>query len=307
MRALSVEFGLIALGAALLVGGGATIYSGVVKQTPVSGVVGPPVAASSNVPSPYTSLKPNSKGAHIAAANSQPPRYVELNCRNKLRTRGVYPSDTAACIDIDEVIKTLGTGVYRFNRPQIAYVEEPFRFVLMLETAGGQDKTGPFQGTAGEIVERAAPVAQHLQAMLHGGPDFRVDPADAQVRTVTSSEPLVWEWTVVPLREGKKTLAIDVSADLILGTAKEHVQLRTLYESIQINVGFIRLFVSAFAGIWEYALGLATMMIAVLGVYHYWPLKERRASARFKGKQPPPPVELVAHHHHSASPSSPPS
>jgi hypothetical protein len=124
-----------------------------------------------------------------AYTNYSPPRRHadDVDCRTKLRKRGVYPPNADPCIDVDEVIKALDTGLYRFNKPQTAYVEEPFRLVLMLETAAGQDKTDPFQGTRGDIVEKVAPFAQHLQATLHGGTDFRINPADAQVGMDSSS------------------------------------------------------------------------------------------------------------------------
>ena len=36
--------------------------------------------------------------------------------------------------------------------------------------------------------------------------------------------PVVWEWEVVPLRHGKKSLVIDVAANLLVGPQKELVQ-----------------------------------------------------------------------------------
>ena len=152
----------------------------------------------------------------------------EASCRQKLLSRGVYLLATDPCVDIDELIKKLATGIYRFNKPQSAYVEEPFRLVLTLQTAEGQDVSSPFRGTPGNIVERPAPYARHLEATLRGGLDFKVDPAGAQERTVTSGSPVIWEWTVVPLSAGTKNIVIDVAATLILRAEKEHVQLRTL-------------------------------------------------------------------------------
>jgi hypothetical protein len=217
----------------------------------------------------------------------------DASCREKYRSRGVYFTDSDPCIDLDDLIKNLASGVYRFNKPTSAYVEEPFRVVLTLPTAEGQDVLSVFRGTEGKIVDRSAPIAQHLEATLRGGLDFKVDPYDAQQRTVTSSSPVVWEWTVVPMRPGKKMIVIEVAANLIMGKQKEHVQLRTLYEEIQINVGFLHWFQSTFSGLWGTALGLATMIIAILGVFHYLP--SRQKGRHHKRSDEPPPVELVTH------------
>ena len=135
------------------------------------------------------------------------------------------------------MIKNLATGIYRFNKPESAYVEEPFRIVLALATAEGQNVSGLFSGTPGNVEERRAPFARYLQATLRGGPDFTVVPPDPQPRTATTSAPVVWEWTVVPLRPGNKALVIDVAAVLLVGSQKEVVQLQTLSEEIRIKVG----------------------------------------------------------------------
>jgi hypothetical protein len=234
---------------------------------------------------------PEPRLASSSPVNDDP----QAACRWKMLTKGVYLIPTDPCVDIEELIKKLATGVYRFNKPESAYVDEPFRLVLTLQTGEGQDVTSPFRGTSGQIVERPAPVAQHLEATLRGGLDFRVDPAGAQERTVTSASPVTWEWTVVPLNAGKKTIIIEVAANLIIRAEKQHIQLRTLYEEIQINVRALHWVVATFAGIWGIALGLSTMTIAVLGVVHYWP-KAKREASNCEQSDEPPPVELITHH-----------
>jgi hypothetical protein len=218
----------------------------------------------------------------------------DASCRERLISKGMLIPTDDPCFDLDDLIKKLASGKYRFNTPTSAYVEEPFRIVLMLATAEGQDVSGPFVATTGEIVELVAPFAQHIEATLRGGLDFKIDPPDALPRTATSSSPVVWEWTVVPIRPGKKMIFVDVNADLILGKQKEHVLLRTLHAEIQINVGFLHWFVSTFSGLWGIALGLATMIIAILGVVHYLPPIGRKGR-HHKRSEEPPPVELVTH------------
>jgi hypothetical protein len=227
------------------------------------------------------------------------PADPEARCREKLLSKGVYVKVGDPCIDLDELINKLATGIYQFNKPESAYVEEPFRIVLALATAEGQDISIAFSGAEGAIVQRPAPVAQHLEATLRGGADFKVDPPDAQQRTATSSSPVIWEWTVVPRRPGKKTIVIDVAANLVFGEQKQHVQLRTLYEEIQINVGILHWFKSTISAFWTIALGLATMIIAILGIVHYLPTRRKRR--HHKPSDEPPPIELVTHQSRSDS------
>ena len=191
------------------------------------------------------------------------------DCRERLFALGVYLTEDQPCFDLDDVVKNLRTGTYRYNKPEAAYVDEPFRVVLVLPTAPGQNVSGPFIGAPGNVQEREAPIARYLQATLRGGIDFRVIPPDPQPRTVTTSSPVVWEWTVVPLRHGKKSLVIDVSANLLVGPQKELVQLQTLSEEIQINVGIVRWIASTFFGLPGIALGLAAMIVVGLGALNY--------------------------------------
>jgi hypothetical protein len=240
-------------------------------------------------------------GPKVALAQSTSRKeQEEAACRDKLASRGVYLNAGDPCVDIDTLIGKLATGNYRFNKPQSAYVEEPFRLVLTLETAQGQDVSSPYKGTKGDIVTRPAPFAQHVQATLRGGTDFKVEPAGAQERTATAASPVIWEWMVTPLTSGKKAIVIEVDADLLLPSRKEHVQLRTLYEEIQINVGFMHLFVSAFAGLWGAALSLATMIIALLGVIHYWRQGPKQQHEQQHAEEGPP-VELVTHSLHQSN------
>ena len=245
-------------------------------------------------------------GVETAAAGAVPEKKMdqEASCREKGRSKGVYLLAGDPCFDIDDVIKKLATGIYRFNTPKSAYVEEPLRVVLTVATEG-QDVSSAFRGIPeNEIARKEEKIAQHLEATL-SGLDFKVEPSGAQQRTMTSGSPVIWEWTVVPLRPGKKTMVIEVAANLVLGAQKDHVQLRTLREEIQINVGILHWFVSTFAGLWGIGLGLATMIIAILGVYHYLPTMRHKGRRRRHSDEPPP-VELVVHQHpHSDSSATP--
>ena len=104
MRALTVELGVISLVTALVVGAGGWIYvgSGADKKFAVTSVITPP--AGSQKTGAYTNYSP-------------PRRHADdVDCRTKLRKRGVYPPNADPRIDVDEVIKALDTGLYRFKR-----------------------------------------------------------------------------------------------------------------------------------------------------------------------------------------------
>jgi hypothetical protein len=142
----------------------------------------------------------------------------EAACREKLRSRGIYLVEGNPCIDIDLIIKNLVTGTYRFNKPDSAYVDEAFRVVLALTTAQDQDVSKLFADTEGKVTSKEGKFAQHLEAKIRGGMDFKVDPPGPQEQTITSLGPAIWEWSVTTLNSGHKTLFIDFSANLILGT-----------------------------------------------------------------------------------------
>jgi hypothetical protein len=219
----------------------------------------------------------------------------EVACREKLRSRGIYLIAGNPCIDIDLIIKNLAEGTYSFNKPDSAYVEEPFRVVLTLTTAPDQDVSSVFLGTEGKVTAKQGQFAQHLEARLRGGIDFKVDPSDPQEQTVTSLNPVVWEWSVTPRKPGNKTMFIDVAANLILGTQQEHVQLKTLDERIEIRVSILHFILAAVTSLWGVALGIATMIIAILGVVHYSRSLRRMREHRDGDPDEPPPVELITH------------
>ena len=189
-------------------------------------------------------------------------------CIEQLRTQGIVVTSGNACIDIDDVIENLRTGTYRFNNPKSAYVDEPFRVVLALATGPDQDVSREFERTQGLVAERQAPWGRYLEATLRGGPDFTVTPLEAQRRTATSSAPVIWEWTVVPLRPGTKALVIDVAATLVMGSQRETVQIQTLSEEIRIKVGLLRWVTSTLSGPLGIVLGLAVLVIGGLGTFY---------------------------------------
>jgi hypothetical protein len=193
-----------------------------------------------------------------------------------MRTRGVVLAPNTPCINIDTLVQNLSTTEYRFNKPEEAFVHEPFRVVLLLPTAPGQDLDGPFKATRGKVETRVAPYAQYMEARLHGDPDLKITPSGPQERTITSITPTTWEWSVTPEQAGNKTLIIEVNAQLVIGPDKSRVQLRTIYETIRVDVRFshhlsslwqsVRDFIASVYGI---LLGLGTITIAVLGILHY--------------------------------------
>lgn len=193
-----------------------------------------------------------------------------------MRSRGVFLAPNTICIEVDTLVKNLATSEYRFNKPDEAYVDEPFRVVLLLPTAPGQDVDAPFKATQGKVETRTAAYAQYMEARLHGDPDLKITPSGFQERVTTSISPTTWEWTVTPEKSGDKTLIIEVNAQLVIGAEKNRVQLRTIYETIRVQVHFFHRVAGLFAPVWTFvtslfgfAVSLATLAIGILGILHY--------------------------------------
>ncbi|HXR34378.1 MAG TPA: hypothetical protein VN754_00405 [Candidatus Binataceae bacterium] len=106
----------------------ATIFSyfGVAEPQPSPLVA--PVAISNKPAAPPRPSHSPVPLASVASSGAEPDKKAdpEASCWQKLLTSGVYLLPTDQCVDIDELLKKLETGIYRFNKPESAYVEEPF-------------------------------------------------------------------------------------------------------------------------------------------------------------------------------------
>jgi hypothetical protein len=142
---------------------------------------------------------------------------------------------TGSCVDLGAIIKQLEVGTYKFNKPERAFLGESFKFVMVLATAPDQDVDDAFKGVNGALAEQRGRFAQSVEATLRGD-DLKIEPSGPQPRTATTSEPVVWDWTLVPQQGGKKTLTVEVFANLQIGADRHRVQVRTLHQEIEIQV-----------------------------------------------------------------------
>lgn len=168
----------------------------------------------------------------------------ELACRNQMLRLGVVSS--GPCVDVGDIVSNLEVGKYIFNKPETAFVGDPFRLILVLKTSEAQDVLLHFDGVPGAVTERSGKFAQSIEATLRGS-DLEIKPAGPQQKTVTKVQPVEWEWTITPLSGGKKTLTIDVVANIQVGAEKHQVQVTTLHEAINIQVSIfqrVKLFVA---------------------------------------------------------------
>jgi len=179
----------------------------------------------------------------------------ESDCRARNAEMGIIEtSSTGPCIELGKVINNLKHGSYKFNKPSVAILEESFRLRLVLLTAEGQE--ADFNGLPGKVETRDnKPFAQFVEATLTGE-DFEISPAGAQARTATIAKPVEWEWRVKPTSSGKKSLTVDVAANIQIGPNKNRVQITTLHESIEIQV-------TAFQRLQSYLAGVNGMIAAV--------------------------------------------
>ena len=180
-----------------------------------------------NVPEELPQQQPAPEPATVTA----PP--APLDCRAKMLMLGVISN--GPCVDVSDIVEHLATGTYSFNKPDSAYVDVPFHIALALKTTSKQDVSQVLEGLPGQVTERTGKFAQSLEAQLHGD-DMLVDPAGMLARTATMVEPVTWEWTVTPKAGGKKTLVIEVVANIQTGPDNHKVQIKTLREPIQIYV-----------------------------------------------------------------------
>jgi hypothetical protein len=150
-----------------------------------------------------------------------------------MRRLGVV--NTGSCVDLGAIIKQLEVGTYKFNKPERAFLGESFKFVMVLATAPDQDVDDAFKGVSGALAEQRGRFAQSVEATLRGD-DLKIEPSGPQPRTATTSEPVVWDWTLVPQQGGKKTLTVEVFANLQIGADRHRVQVRTLHQEIEIQV-----------------------------------------------------------------------
>ena len=163
------------------------------------------------------------RGGHIAAVcfklRSPPDLYFATNRR---------------CTDLDDVVRNLATGTYFFNHPKLVKVGEEFLLRLILQTQ--EDQASDFDGAPGPIESKEKrPFAQSLEATL-SGQDFEISPSGPQARTATTAQPVEWNWKLTPASTGKKTLTIEVAANILIGPDKQRVQIDTLRETIEIQV-----------------------------------------------------------------------
>jgi hypothetical protein len=156
-------------------------------------------------------------------------------CRERMRQRGVVLGERDPCVDISEVVKQLAIGTYVFNKPNKAYVGLPFNIALALKTSPEQNVELTISGSPGVITERRARFSQSVEASL-SGEDMTVKPEGGQSRTATLVEPVIWEWMVTPKAGGKKTLVLEVAANIQVGPDRHRVQINTLREPIEVAV-----------------------------------------------------------------------
>lgn len=231
--------------------------------TPIS----PPAARPPAPPRPAPMAQATASSARVAEAEARTAAQPDdAACRETERSLGIY--NPGPCIDIGRMVARLARGKYHFNKPKKAYLGEPFRLTLVLQTVSDQDVSGSFGGTQGEVVVREGKFAQSLEATLRAD-DLKVDPAGPQPRTATLAEPVEWSWTLTPQTEGEKRLVIEVAANLHVGTDQHKVQVTTLREAIVIQVGVlqrIKLYVAEINGLVVAITGLITALVGLVGL-----------------------------------------
>jgi hypothetical protein len=238
------------------------------RTTGVLSAMGDPAKASSNPP-----LRIQGSLDKLLGGDTIPeprgPTAAELaaadkKCRDRMREFGVViPS--GPCTDVGDVVDNLATGKYHFNKPDSAILGEPFPLRLFMQTAEVQPIN--FDGLPGTVVVRPGKLAQSVEATLSGD-DFEITPAGPQPRTATRSELVEWNWKLKPTSTGKKTLTIEVAANIQVGPDKHRVQIKTLHESIVIQVTLfqrLKTYMADASGMAAAAAAVATPLAVLIG------------------------------------------
>jgi hypothetical protein len=135
---------------------------------------------------------------------------------------------------------TLREAKVAFNAPERLQFREPSPIELVLSPLSAEvdPETLLSQGLPGVTrSEAGVDFALKMQATL-SGPDFTVEPAGPQLRTVLDDRPTRWDWTVTPTRFGSdRLLTIELQAVLSQGDADlPPLYVRTFRESIDVDV-----------------------------------------------------------------------
>ncbi len=213
-----------------------------------------PTVAAATISQPATG---DTVSVQLASARAD---NADEECRAAQKAAGVISS--APCVDLSTVFKNLNSGIYHFNAPDKAQLQSALPIKLVLQTALSQSLDSIFATLTGPV--RAAPgrYAQSMEATLKSD-DFKITPSGPQVRTATSIQPVEWMWIVTPLTGGKKTLTIEVTANLVVDKEKHNVQVRTLSQDITIEVSTMQMIAGYFATT-ETVLGKVVALIGSL-------------------------------------------
>jgi hypothetical protein len=168
------------------------------------------------------------QAAERVAANN------DAACRERMRKLGVVQSN-GPCVDVSDIVANLMEGDYTFNDPKKAYLLDPFTLRLVLKTSDKENVSDRFVNLPGAVTTKQGKFAQSLEATLRGD-DFVIEPSGPIARTATRAEPVEWEWKVTAQSAGKKTLTVEVAANIQIGSDKSRVQIKTLSALLEIQV-----------------------------------------------------------------------
>ena len=191
---------------------------------------GTPVSV--NVANEFANPPRQTRGRLTESSDLEKPNASNETCAYKMRGLGVV-SDS--CSDIEPVVTSLRRGDFIFNKPNQAFIGRPLTIVMILKTNDDQDTQTAFAVTKGPKQTITAPYARSIESTLRGL-DFEIDPSGPQRRTVTSLEPVKWEWTVIPEKSGVKIISIDVDALISIQNELLPYRVNTMQTELRIVV-----------------------------------------------------------------------
>jgi len=194
----------------------------------------------------------------------------DLGCRRLQAQRGIILGPKEPCENIENIVNDLATGTYRFNKPQSAFVYESVKVVLSLATTPVDlSHLEIFRNTKGEIAEKKAQYAQHIEAILRGGPSVEISPSGPQERTVTSLDTVDWEWNVILRERGTQHLRVEVFAHIIMPPKEARVRVQVLEQDIEVHVSWMLVAKAAITSVGGIIFSVITMIMAITTLTRY--------------------------------------
>jgi hypothetical protein len=139
--------------------------------------------------------------------------------------------------ELDQALKSLGTGTLAFNTPGKMALDETTLVHLVLSTTPQDSELAKQVRGPGQVVTAAAKFAPFVEARLVSD-SFGITPVTAARQPVSTVEPTEWRWQVSAKQLGVRNLYLSVYAVITLNGEKHERLLQTFERKLEVQVSF---------------------------------------------------------------------